>query len=126
MGVGYAVGRDRARFYLRDRSGRGFGVSGSTVLTDGLWHHVVAIRDAADAELRLYVDGILEGSTAASYSSGFVGIDATLNLGWVDYGGGYHFRGELDEVAFHRRALSQAEITAHYESGGFGRGYFEE
>ena len=123
-GVGHTVERGKARFYVRDRAGNGFGVSGTTVLTDAAWHHVVAVQDGAAAELRIYVDGNLEGTTPTSYSSDFIAPTAKLTIGWLDIG--LHFNGDLDEAAFYSRSLTQEEIDAHYYNGVTGYGYFEE
>ena len=123
-GVGHTVERGKARFYVRDRAGNGFGVSGTTVLTDAAWHHVVAVQDGAAAELRIYVDGNLEGTTPTSYSSDFIAPTAKLTIGWMDIG--LHFNGDLDEAAFYSRSLTQEEIGALYYNAVTGHGYFEE
>lgn len=37
-------------------------VTGTTLINDGLWHHVALVRDAEADELRVYVDHLLDGS----------------------------------------------------------------
>ena len=106
---------NRAAFYLRDTGGSLFGVQGATDLTDGRWHYVVAVRDGAANQLRIYVDGLLEGSTAASYSSSF-DSSVPLNIGWVNLSHGYHFNGVIDEVAIHNEALSAFDVLVRYGS----------
>jgi hypothetical protein len=125
-GIGHVVGKGQARFYVRDRAGKGVGVSGTKLLTDGLWHHVVAVRDAAGSELRVYVDGVLEGTASTSYSSDFVAPSAKLTMGWMDSSGGVSFKGDLDEVALHNQVLMQDDIAVHYNKGIQGYGYFAE
>ncbi len=126
-GIGHAVGPDRSRFYVRDRAGLGFGVSGSTILTDGLWHHVVAVQDALNSQLRIYVDGALEGTTLTSFSSDFVMPFTPVTIGRVELTNSVtvDLIGDLDEVAVYSRALSLDEIVTHFDNGYLGLGYFE-
>ena len=112
-----------AAFYLRDKNGTLAGVVGTTDLTDGNWHHVVAIRDASANEIRIYVDGTEENVTTATYTAGFDST-AALNIGWLNLSQGHHFEGIADEVALYDRALSTDEIQQHYyNEGGNGPGY---
>ncbi len=62
----------------------------------------------------LYVDGELAGETATSYGAGFDSLTAALNIGWLNLTPGYHFHGNIDEVALHRRVLSPTEVANHY------------
>lgn len=108
-------------FYLRDATSKSALVTGA-VITDGDWHHVVAVRDADADEVLIYVDGAEAGSESAVYSGGF-GSTSELNIGWLDVPGRYRFDGRVDEVALYGRALSASEIQQHYDDGGIGPGY---
>ncbi|MGC2062334.1 MAG: LamG-like jellyroll fold domain-containing protein, partial [Thermodesulfovibrionales bacterium] len=110
--VGCADGGS-AEFDLTDKSGNGAGVTGTKDLTDGNWHHVAAIRDASANQIRIYVDGILENSEPATFTSGF-DFSESLNIGWVNKDSGFHFAGTIDEVAIYDGALSDIEIRSHY------------
>lgn len=116
----------RARFAMRDRDG-GNGddadVVSQTILTGGDWHHVVAVHEWPAMDIRLYVDGVLEGITTAIFSSGFESASAPLTLGWLDRQDGFYLTGTMDEVAFYRRALTDREIQQHYAAGGLERPY---
>ena len=121
--VGY---EDVAAFCLYEDSDTGECVTGETVVTGGGWHHIVAVHDADARELRIYVDGTEDGSIGEpgypDYSAGFATTTA-LNIGWLNYGGGYYYNGTVDEVAIYDKALSEAEIQQHYDRGVAGRGY---
>jgi hypothetical protein len=119
------IGGGQAAFVLLDKTGDIGGITGTTDLTDGIWHHVLAVRDGSVNETRLYVDGVEEAYQVKSYTSGFDSAGASLNIGWLNLGGGYHFEGVLDEVAFYNRALSGGEIQQHYTQGLSGTGYCE-
>jgi hypothetical protein len=125
IGIDHTQG-DVARFYLQNTTGYAIGVSGATILNDGDWHHVVAVRDAGAGLLRIYVDGVEEGSTSAAYGSGFDSPTAPITIGWLNLGSGYHFLGLADEVAIYHRALLPGEVLQHYNDGLLGGGYCED
>jgi uncharacterized repeat protein (TIGR01451 family) len=112
-----------AAFYLRDTGNTISWAVGSTDLTDGYWHHVVAVRDASANEIRLYVDGVGEDSTPVDYNAGFASLTAALNIGWLNLSQGFHFSGVADEIALYDRVLSSGEIEQHYRDGEAGAGY---
>jgi len=111
-----------AAFYLRDTDMESEYVTG-TVVTDGDWHHVVAIRDAGANQVRLYVDGAASTPVGTSYTAGFGSAAAALNIGWLDTPSRYHFSGLVDEMALYDRALSTAEIQQHHDAGAPNPGY---
>ena len=125
--VGCWTAGNKAAFQMIDTSGFGGTklIIGSKSLNDGLWHHVVAVRDGAAGQNRLYVDGSLEGTANVTYSSGFDSATAALNIGWLDYpySAGLHFTGTMDEVALYNKALSGSEIQQHYTHGADGNSY---
>jgi hypothetical protein len=90
------------------------------VLTDGAWHHVVAVRDATGGNNILYVDGVEQGrETSVTYTTGFGSSAADINMGWLDFPAtsNFPYDGLLDEVALYDRALSETEIVAHRDAG---------
>ena len=112
----------QAAFQLRDRLNQGLFLEGNIDLSDDSWHYLVAVRDAAVDENRLYVDGRLERSGVFVYTAGFDAVSADLNIGWLNLSDGFHYEGALDEVALYNRALSETEIRSHYY---LSRGYSE-
>jgi hypothetical protein len=81
-------------------------VVGSTVLNDGRWHHVAMTYDGT--ELRLFVDGLLEGSPLA-VSGVLSKSQSALQIGIRDQ----YFYGDIDEVALYNRALTATEVQDH-------------
>lgn len=74
------------------------------------WTHVAATYDGS--ELNIYVNGTNEGTKTASGA-----IDVSSGPSRIgDYiGGGYEFRGWIDDVRIYDRALSDTEVTKLYD-----------
>jgi len=107
------------------KQGTSFGNSiwSTNKYNDGLWHHVVAVADR-DIELKLYIDGE-EDTTANQNDNGptdDTDNDNTRDLRIGSYGYGYVFgedyywNGQIDEVMFFDKALSEEEIKQLYDS----------
>ncbi len=108
-----AVLNNRVAFFDGDaNSGNGATIIGTTTINDGGWHHIVATREAG-AQMKLYVDGILQASGAA-------GLAVLDDNPYIHIGGNTldsrYFNGLIDEVAFYTRVLSQQEILAHFNA----------
>ncbi|MFP4053627.1 MAG: LamG-like jellyroll fold domain-containing protein [Phycisphaerae bacterium] len=106
------IGRNEIAIYLRD-AGQTWSVSKDT--DDGLWHHLVLVRDAAAGEIEPYLDGDSLGSLSASGTA--LSISETglvLAQDQDSVGGGFDpaqaYPGELDNLTFFRRTLTTAEI----------------
>ncbi len=81
------------------------------------WYHLTGVRDAANGELRLYVDGELAATKSAC------SLDATSTgntvIGRAKFGGNSvdYLDGTVDQVHLFDRALGAEEVRALYESG---------
>jgi hypothetical protein len=60
------------------------------------------------ANLRVYVNGVLAGTTASSRS--VPGNSEPVLIGWT-------YSGNIDEVAIYSSVLSAQKITEHYNAG---------
>ncbi len=80
---------------------------GATTVTDGNWHYAVGTFDGVN--LKIYVDGVLEASTANA-TTPITGTNA-LNIG-ADNGGINKFNGSLDELSVWNRSISATEIIS--------------
>ncbi len=101
-------------FYVRDLNSTSVNLMSSTNVDDGQWHHVAAVYDNADAEVRLYVDGVLE------VQRGNVPADAYgTNVQPFSIGNHYNrgLDGLVDEVALYASALTGEQIIEHYTAG---------
>ncbi len=110
-----------AKYQLEDSNAVRLILTGTVPITDTAWHHVVAIRDAATDINSIYVDATLDVTGTIDYTGVFTNTN-NLNMGY--FSGGYFYDGTLDEVAIYKKALTPAEIQAHY-NGGSGTSYCE-
>lgn len=83
-------------------------VNATSDAADGAWHHLLAVR--AGTTLRVYHDGVQQGTSTVSAVS--LLNPAALFLGALNTTPTYPYAGDLDDVRFYNRALSQSEITA--------------
>ncbi len=109
------------KYQLEDSNSVRLIITGTVPITDSAWHHVVAIRDAATDINSIYVDATLDVTGTVDYTGIFTNTN-NLNMGY--FHNGYFFDGTLDEAAIYKKALTPAEIQAHYNSGS-GTSYCE-
>jgi hypothetical protein len=86
---------------------------------DGRWHHVAATQDSTG--MRLYVDGVLQGSNTTTANQGFTGywrVGGGSTTSWPSSPTTPFFTGAVDEVAVYSRGLSAAEVAEHHSLGG--------
>lgn len=81
---------------------------------DGQWHHLVAVI-RADKTMNLYLDGASDGGATHSMTVGAT-MDVPL-IGDEQLNGAIlNLVGSIDEVAIYDLALSNTQISAHYEA----------
>ncbi|MEM7264276.1 MAG: LamG-like jellyroll fold domain-containing protein, partial [Planctomycetota bacterium] len=106
---------------FRDAGGMRVALDGGVSIADDAWHQILAVRDASDGSVQLYVDGVLADSSAAGALTGDIttpGVD--FNIGWLDVGSGFHFNGRVDEVSVRSSALSAADASDRHLVGMSG------
>ena len=98
-----------------DPSGSPGTLTTGSVLTAGVWVHILAIYDSSSNEQKIYIDGSLSISSSVSVSalgtSATHGINIGRNPNSLD-----HFNGNIDEVAIFNTALSEPTIEAIYNT----------
>ena len=70
------------------------------------WQHLAIVARRGKNETRIYVNGLLVGRG----TTGTANLDSITDLVLGSAAGAKSFRGEIDEVRIHRRALAEAEI----------------
>ena len=92
--------------------------SSRTVPTSGTWNHVAGTWDGT--QLRIYVNGILEGSSTRRGALTSRTVEARIGRGQQLGTEGNPFSGLIDEVEIFDRALSADVIKAIYNTGSAG------
>lgn len=85
-------------------------VNGPTAAVN-TWYHLVGVHDKTNQVMRFYVNGVLQGTTP--YTSAWKATGTTTIGRGKWNGAGVDFvQGNIDEVRFYDKVLTQAEITA--------------
>ena len=97
----------------------GKALKSDNAVTDGEWHHIVAVRDDVADQNLLYVDGKLQGTPISpDYgTSGFNSVNRPMNIGYLKAGNNppsYWYKGDVDEIAIYKTALASNIIEQHY------------
>ena len=88
-------------------------------LKDNKWHQLVGVRDAEGNRVKLYIDGVLRQDVPDVLKDVDISNEGPICIGarrasrQVEYGG---FIGQMDEVRIYSRALTPAQVQAHYKA----------
>jgi hypothetical protein len=112
------VGGDRLAFRVASATGSGNIAVSSTPVVVGQFYHVVGTYDGA--QVRLYVNGVLEGQAAAAIT-----LDYDTRPVFIGTSGETVFDGKLngvvDEASIYNRALTAAEVSDLHLAGSAGK-----
>ena len=115
LGIDATSGRLVADFEDTGIAGLNHPVTGTTVVTQNVWHHAAATYDGTDT-WRLYLDGVLDGTLAlggdftprpTSIQHAAIGTAMTSTGAAAGF-----FQGQVDEVRIWNVARSGAQIAA--------------
>jgi hypothetical protein len=113
------------RFLVRNAAGTSISAGSTyTPKTTALWHHAVGVCDEAGGHIYLYMDGALMASNSITAGSGLLSSTMPLSIGAresannnpINYD--YQFYGDIDDVAIYNKALTAAQVQAHYFQSG--------
>ena len=101
---------------ITDASPNNLILTGSTFVSDSMWHFIV-LSVSAQGTASLYVDGALENSKADGLMSPELGGYGGPNIGRLPSGGA--FVGSIDEVVVYAHALDLSEVQTRFHEGGW-------
>jgi hypothetical protein len=113
------------RFYVRNAGGANRNANG-TRGNDNQWHHVVGVCNETNSLVSIYIDGVLNASTAAGAitpNDGLLSTAEPITIGArkssavTDYN--LNWNGFIAEVAVYNYPLSALQISNHYAMMGF-------
>jgi hypothetical protein len=127
---GYASGQFDRHIYMRNNGTLTFGVYNGTAVTvtspksynDGAWHLATATFSPGTG-LRLYVDGVVVGSsTAASSAENYIGYWRlgydSLNSGWPGAPTSAYFGGSVAHASVYQVVLPADEVLRQFQAVG--------
>ena len=86
-------------------------IDSNTSVVTGKWYFIASAFDGST--LRLYIDGTLDKSVAATA----IAVSSPITIGNYGGGGGYKFTGNLDDIRVYNRSLTSQEIHQMYAEG---------
>ena len=117
------VASNNMEIFINPSNGTGYGtttnlaiytnalnITGTTAVGDNAWHHVAVTRDTSN-NLRLFVDGTQNGSTASSYTNNLNTDDHMLGRYRADGLQGGEYVGYIDEL---RITVGKARYTSNF------------
>jgi len=109
---------NKAAFHMRDSDGKDVTVSGTSLINDGEWHHVVGTRDGTANINKIYVDGVLENSDNPNFTGLLTFTNKEVTIAHFDSPTPFYWLdGYLDEMALYDQVLSLEEVSRHYLNG---------
>ena len=119
--TGYCLCKNvnRFTFCIGSAAGEQVLADSTTVPQVGVWYYLAGTYDSSSGKLKLYVNGVQEGSAHAGFPLNcgkrplFIGTSGE----WWDG----KLQGDVDRVAIYNRALSAGEIQAIYKAGSAGK-----
>ena len=100
--------------YFRTNTGGVQIANGNSRINDGNWHNIQAVRSVNSGSVTLFVDGKLDSMTSYSDSGPISISGGAENIGGL--GGGYQFRGNMDEVRISNSARSADWIASEFNN----------
>lgn len=91
-------------------------VTGTGTISTGAWHMVTTVYSYSTHQIKMYIDGVLDTTSATSIASPNSSITSPLYIGRDSYGSMYYFNGSLDDMRIYTGALTPSQITQLYSA----------
>jgi hypothetical protein len=115
----------RPAFFIHNPLTGFVGAIGSSALAFGTFVHLAGTYDVTTGVLRVYVNGVENGSATVAPGTSVTANDAPFGIGGFPGGGGFgpqqFLKGLIDEVELFNRALTSQEIQATFSAGSAGK-----
>ena len=118
INVGYMIlmmATKKFRMYVGD--GNWEYVESDTIFDGVSWYHITGTYNPSDGKIRIYINGILEGTPTSQGAPLTSAVDVIIGA-YASDPTTYNFNGSIDSVRIYNRALSAEEVRYHYNRGG--------
>ena len=118
INVGYMIlmmATKKFRMYVGD--GNWEYVESDTIFDGVSWYHITGTYNPSDGKIRIYINGILEGTPTSQGAPLTSAVDVIIGA-YASDPTTYYFNGSIDSVRIYNRALSAEEVRYHYNRGG--------
>ena len=105
-GTRSAGGVNRLSFFV---GGTETTLSGTQEISTGQWMHLAVTRDGVTGQIKLYVNGVLDGTATAATGTLRANLGVAIGGNTLD---GHYFNGLIDDVRFYSRVLTIAEVAS--------------
>lgn len=112
LGCAGTPSNPKAQFVVDNNSSKTT-LNGSTTVTRGTWIHVVGTRESANGQMKIYLNGALDG-TGTSTSGAISGVEP-LAIGSSNVGGG-RWDGDIAIVQTYSKTLTATEVLQNYNA----------
>ncbi|KUK76853.1 MAG: Uncharacterized protein XD93_0689 [candidate division WS6 bacterium 34_10] len=108
---GYSMAVYNKKLSLRINDDASNAAIGSTTLNANTWYHLAATYNSSTGKLKVYVNGVLDGT--ATKTGPITYKDARVVIGNANFKYDLPLMGQIDEVRFFNKALSEQEIMSY-------------
>lgn len=107
-------------FMVFDDSANPYQITSTSVIPAGVWTHVAGTYSSTTGELKIYVNGVLEGTNSIGAGKNLFGAATELYIG-TTIGGVNEFFGLMDEVRISNVSREPGELLTR--DGEYAEGY---
>jgi hypothetical protein len=103
-------GTNRFSWFQSTADGTSQAINDTNAATANQWYHIAVVRDDVAKTVKLYVNGVQQGSTLDYTGKTVVNLQRSKQLGRSGPEFGDYFNGRIDELQVYGRALSPGEV----------------
>ena len=101
------------RFLVSDNASESLVSSGATLVNDGNWHHIAAVKDGTNNRLKIFIDGT-QIADVADTTTGSHANSQPLSIGKFNASSSRNFIGDIDFIRISTSALAPAQFVTTY------------
>jgi len=113
---GLGISGGKAKMIAYDDSGAYKSSVGNTPLQNNTWYFITGTYDPSDKLIRIYVNGVLDGTTVSITTFNRLVANGDNTIGKQDAGLPYFFNGSIGNIQIYNRTLNTSEIQQNFNA----------